>query len=106
MYSVTDGTAVGVKGAPRNANVSCRHAAALSGDRGEIVYERQLMCRSVQPGVTLTHVFCWLVALVASVAALSWASLMFLSDREQPAALFAAGGLALIPWLAFRVNSL
>jgi hypothetical protein len=42
-------------------------------------------------------------ALVASIAALSWASLMFLTDHEQPAVLFAAGGVALILWSAFHL---
>jgi hypothetical protein len=45
-----------------------------------------------------------MLALVASVAALSWASLMFLADHEQEAALFAAGGLALILWSVFHLT--
>jgi hypothetical protein len=43
-------------------------------------------------------------ALVASLAALSWASLLFLADHEQPAALFAIGGLSLVFWSAFHLT--
>jgi hypothetical protein len=58
----------------------------------------------VQREVTLTQVLCWLLALVASFAAFSWASLMFLADHEQPAAFFASGGLALIVWLVLHLT--
>jgi hypothetical protein len=58
----------------------------------------------VQREVTLAQVFCWILALLASVAALSWASLMVLADHDRPAALFAAGGLALLYWSAFHLT--
>jgi hypothetical protein len=45
-----------------------------------------------------------MLALLASVTALSWASLMLLADHEQPAALFAAGGAALLIWSAFHLT--
>jgi hypothetical protein len=54
--------------------------------------------------VTLAQVFCWILALVASCSALSFASLLFLADHERPAALFAAGGFALILWSAFHLT--
>jgi hypothetical protein len=58
----------------------------------------------VQREVTLAQLFCWMLALFASVAALSWASLMILADHEQPAALFAGGGFALLFWSAFHLT--
>jgi hypothetical protein len=45
-----------------------------------------------------------MLALLASVAALSWASLMVLADHERPAALFAAGGFALLFWSVFHLT--
>jgi hypothetical protein len=45
-----------------------------------------------------------MLAFVASIAALSWASLMFLADQEQRATVFAAGGLVLIVWAAFHLT--
>jgi hypothetical protein len=60
--------------------------------------------QDVQREVTLTQVFSWILALVASVTALSWASLLFLADHDQPAALFAVGGLALVLWSAFHLT--
>jgi hypothetical protein len=58
----------------------------------------------VQREVTHTQVFCWLLALVASVASLSLASLLLLADHEQRATMFAAGGLALILWSVFHLT--
>jgi hypothetical protein len=58
----------------------------------------------VQREVTLAQVLCWMLALLASVAALSCASLMLLADHEQRAVIFAAGGLALILWSAFHLT--
>jgi hypothetical protein len=52
----------------------------------------------VQREVPLTQVFCWLLALVASSAALSIASLQLLADHEQRGTIFGAGGVALIAW--------
>ena len=57
----------------------------------------------MQREVTLAQLFCWMFALLASVTALSWASLMILADHEEPAALFAGGGLALLFWSAFHL---
>ena len=45
-----------------------------------------------------------MLALLASATALSWAALMVLADREEPAALFATGGLALLLWSAFHLT--
>ena len=47
---------------------------------------------------------CWMVALVASFAALSWAALMYLADDEQRATVFAGGGLVLIAWSVFHLT--
>jgi hypothetical protein len=58
----------------------------------------------VQREVTLTQVLSWMLAMVASVTALSWAALMILADQEQRAAVFAAGGLALITWATFHLT--
>ena len=58
----------------------------------------------MQREVTLAQVFCWMLVLLASVSALSWASLMFLADHEEQAAIFAAGGLSLIFWSAFHLT--
>ena len=58
----------------------------------------------MQREVTLTQVLCWMVALVASFAALSWAALMYLADDEQRATVFAGGGLVLIAWSVFHLT--
>jgi len=58
----------------------------------------------VQREVTLIQVFCWMLAFVASVGALSSAFLMFLADHEQRASMFAAGGAALIVWSVFHLT--
>jgi hypothetical protein len=55
--------------------------------------------------VTLAQVLCWLLASAGSITALSLASLLALADREQPAAMFAAGGLALVLWSAFHLTA-
>jgi hypothetical protein len=46
----------------------------------------------------------WMLALAGSAAALYLASMLFLADREQRAAIFAAGGLALVLWAAFHLT--
>jgi hypothetical protein len=58
----------------------------------------------VQREVTLAQLFCWMLALLASITALSWAALMVLADHEEPGALFATGGLALLLWSAFHLT--
>jgi hypothetical protein len=58
----------------------------------------------VQREVTLTQLFCWMLALMASVAALFWGTVMVLADHEQPAAIFTTGGLALLFWSAFHLT--
>jgi hypothetical protein len=58
---------------------------------------------AVEREVTLAQVLCWMLALVGSIAALCWAGLQFLADHEQPAALFAAGGFALVFWAALHL---
>jgi hypothetical protein len=45
-----------------------------------------------------------MLALVASVAALVCASVLLFADAEQPATIFAAGGLALLFWSAFHLT--
>lgn len=54
--------------------------------------------------ITLVQATSWLVALVGSAAAFSWAFLLFFADRDQRAATFAAGGLALAVWAATHVT--
>lgn len=58
----------------------------------------------MQREVTLAQLFGWMLALLASVAALSWACLMVFADHDQSAAFFAAGGLALLFWSAFHLT--
>jgi hypothetical protein len=53
-----------------------------------------------QREVTLGQVLGWMVALAGGVAALYWASMLFFADDEQRAAIFAAGGVALVVWAA------
>jgi hypothetical protein len=58
----------------------------------------------MQREVTLAQVFTWMLALVASVSALSWASLMLLADHEEQAAIFGVGALVLISWSVFHLT--
>jgi hypothetical protein len=58
----------------------------------------------VEREVTLAQVLCWMLALAGSLAALYWAGLLFLADREQQAAIVGAGGLALVLWAAFHLS--
>ena len=58
----------------------------------------------MQREVTLTQLLCWMRALVASVAALFCASVLVFADHEQPATIFATGGLALLFWSAFHLT--
>jgi len=58
----------------------------------------------VQREITLTQLFCWLLALVASVGALVCASVLVFADHEEPATIFATGGLALLFWSAFHLT--
>jgi hypothetical protein len=45
-----------------------------------------------------------MIALAGSVAALYIASMLFLADLEQRAAIFAAGGMALLAWAATHLT--
>jgi hypothetical protein len=54
----------------------------------------------MQREVAVTQVLCWMLSLAGGIAALDWACLLFLADREQLAALFVAGGFALVLWAA------
>ena len=63
-----------------------------------------LACSDVQREVTLAQLFSWMLALLASVTALSGAALMVLADNEEPAALFGTGGFALLLWSAFHLT--
>jgi len=45
-----------------------------------------------------------MLALVASVAALVFASVLVFADHEQPAMIFGTGGLALLFWSAFHLT--
>lgn len=58
----------------------------------------------MQREVTFTQLFFWLSALLASVAALVCASEMLLADHEEPATIFATGGLTLLLWSAFHLT--
>lgn len=58
----------------------------------------------MQREVTLTQLLCWMLALVASVAALVFASVLVFADHEQPATIFGTGGLALLFWSAFHLT--
>jgi hypothetical protein len=58
----------------------------------------------MQRELTLGQVMTWMLALVGSAAALYYAFMLFLADNEQRAAIFAAGGLALIVWAAFHLT--
>ncbi|HEY5693007.1 MAG TPA: hypothetical protein VIR14_00735 [Gaiellaceae bacterium] len=58
----------------------------------------------MQREVSLSQVLCWMLALTGGFAALYWASMLFFADREQQAATFAAGGLALVVWSAFHLT--
>lgn len=58
----------------------------------------------MQREVTLAQLFSWMLALLASVTALSGAALMVLADNEEPAALFGTGGFALLLWSAFHLT--
>jgi hypothetical protein len=54
--------------------------------------------------ITLVQATSWMLALVGSAAALSWAFLLFFADREQRAATFAVGGLMLAVWAASHLT--
>lgn len=58
----------------------------------------------VQREVTLTQIFCWVLALLASFAALSVAFLLLLADHEQRGTIFGVGGVALIVWSVFHLT--
>lgn len=58
----------------------------------------------MQREVTLTQLLSWMLALVASVAALVFASVLVFADHEQPATIFGTGGLALLFWSAFHLT--
>lgn len=92
MCSASEGTPADAKGAPRNAKVSAWSSRP------------RYRAPTVQREITLTQLFCWMLALLASVAALVWASMMLLSDHEQPGTIFATGGLALLFWSAFHLT--
>lgn len=46
----------------------------------------------------------WILALAGSATAFSWALLLFFADREQRAATFTIGGLALVLWAALHLT--
>jgi hypothetical protein len=54
--------------------------------------------------ITLGQATSWALAVAGSAVALSWAFLLFFADREQRAAAFAVGGLALAAWAAFQLT--
>ena len=59
---------------------------------------------STRREITLAQLTSWMLALAGSAAALSWAFLLFWSDRDQRAAVFAAGGLLLAVWAATHLT--
>jgi len=54
--------------------------------------------------ITPAQALLWLLALVGSTTAFSWACLLFFADREQRALTFALCGLALVLWTAVHVT--
>ncbi len=62
------------------------------------------MARNVGREITLAQVCGSALALAVSTAACSLALMLFFADREQPAAIFAAGGLTLTLWAAIRLT--
>lgn len=54
----------------------------------------------MQREVTIGQLLSWMIALTGGVAALYWASMLFLADYERRAAIVAAGGVALFIWAA------
>lgn len=58
----------------------------------------------MQREITVAQVVSWLIALAGSATALCLAFLLFVTDREQRAATFATGGLALAVWAAVHLT--
>jgi hypothetical protein len=59
---------------------------------------------NVQREITLAQATTWMLTVLGSIAALSWACMLFLFDQEQHAALVGFGGLALIAWAAYHLT--
>jgi hypothetical protein len=85
IFFAIEATAAGTKGAPRNCQgFGAAEAAGWEGSLRLSTLPGQ-RATSVQREVTLTQLFCWMLVLVASVAALVCASVFWsafhLTDR-------------------------
>jgi hypothetical protein len=54
--------------------------------------------------ITVVQATSWMLALVGSAAALSWAFLLLFADQERRAAAVAVGGLTLAVWVAAHLT--
>jgi len=58
----------------------------------------------MQREITVPQLLSWLLALAGGATSLCLAFLLFVADKEQRAATFASGGLALSVWAAVHLT--